>query len=72
MEATQMNNDELISAVIAVEQRGCSPVPLEMVADETQWRGAGLEQELDRLSSLGLLDRHKQPDCDPAYVSRRD
>jgi hypothetical protein len=71
MEATQMNNDKLISAVIAVEQRGCSPAPLEMVADEARWRGAGLEQELHRLASLGLLDRHKQPDCDPTYASRR-
>lgn len=67
-----MNNDKLISAVTAVEQRGCSPAPLEMVADETRWRGAGLEQELDRLASLGLLDRYKQPDCDPAYASRRN
>ncbi len=65
-----MNDDKLISAVIAVEQRGWSSAPLEMVADAAQWRGAGLEQELDRLASLGLLDRRKQPDCDPAYASR--
>jgi hypothetical protein len=64
-----MHDDKLISAVSAVEQHGWSPAPLDMIADETRWRGAGLEQELDRLSSLGRLDRHKQPDCDPAYAS---
>jgi hypothetical protein len=64
-----MNDDKLISAVVAVEQRGWSPAPLDMVADEAQWRGAGLEQELDRLASLGCLNRRKQPDCDPAYAS---
>jgi hypothetical protein len=42
-----------------------------MVADEAQWQGAELEQELDRLASLGRLNRHKQPDCDPAYASRQ-
>ena len=67
-----MDDDKLISAVIAVEQRGCSPAPLEMIADEARWRGAGLEQELDRRASLGRLDRHKRPDCDPAYASRRN
>jgi RIO-like serine/threonine protein kinase len=65
-----MNDDELVSAVRRVEQRGFSLVPLEMVADEARWRGAGLEQELDRLATLGRLDRHKQPACDPAYASR--
>jgi hypothetical protein len=65
-----MNDDKLISAVSAVERRGWSPAPLEMIADEARWRGAGLEEELDGLASLGRLDRHKQPDCDPAYASR--
>lgn len=67
-----MDGEKLISAVSAVEQRGWSPAPVDMVADEAQWRGAGLEHELDRLASLGLLDRHKQPDCDPAYASCRN
>jgi hypothetical protein len=67
----KMDDEKLISAVSSVQQRGWSPAPLERVADETQWRGGGLEQELDRLASLGRLDRHKQPDCDPAYASRQ-
>jgi hypothetical protein len=66
-----MDDERLLSAVSAVEQHGWSPEPLDVIADEAQWRGAGLEQELDRLASLGRLDRHKQPDCDPAYASRR-
>jgi hypothetical protein len=65
-----MNDDEIVSAVRQVEQRGWSPAPLEMVADEAQWRGAGLEQELDRLAVIGRLDRRQRPDCDPAYASR--
>ena len=65
-----MNDDEIFSAVRRVEQRGWSPAPLDMVADEAQWRGAGLEQALDRLAAVGRLDRHQRPDCDPAYASR--
>ena len=65
-----MNEDELMSAVRRVEHRGLSPAPLDMVADEAKWRGAGLEHELDRLAAVGRLDRHKRPDCDPAYASR--
>jgi hypothetical protein len=71
-EATQMNYDKLIAAVGAIEQRGWSPAPLEMIADEAHWRGPELEQTLNLLASLGRLDRHKLPDCDPAYASRRN
>lgn len=65
-----MNDDRLISAVRRVEQRGWSPAPLEMVADEARWCGAGLEQQLDRLAAAGYLDRRQRPDCDPSYAIR--
>jgi hypothetical protein len=65
-------DDKLVSAVSVVERRGWSPAPLEMIADAARWRGAGLEHYLDRLATVGRLDRHKQPDCDPAYASPKE
>jgi len=66
-----MDDDKFISAVRAVEQRGWSPAPIEMVADSAQWRGAGLEHELDRLVAAGWLELHQRPDHDPSYASRQ-
>lgn len=46
------------------------PGAADIVADEAQWRGAGLEQELDRLTSRWSAQAPQAADRDPAYVSR--
>jgi hypothetical protein len=66
-----MDDDKLIAAVRAVEQRCWSPAPIEMVADAAGWRGAGIEHELGRLANAGRIELHKRHDHDPSYASRQ-
>jgi hypothetical protein len=65
-----MDDAALLAAVGRVEARGYYPAPLDMLSDELGERGEVVERELDRLAGGGVLERHKQPDSDPAYSSQ--